>query len=246
MVVVWLASTFTARWTMTSVRVTVTESSWTSTSWELCTDAISRSKSTVCDSWCTCRLDCAPAPWLPEAGCALSTSSSSRGRFRRSASGSTTIPSFEGGAGSAGRASGAGKATMGGGGAGSHTRRWFSAALASHKGRWKPSAPWLLCLFSALRARRSSSLSMSIGRGGVLGRGTVPGDTAGASAELRAAATAVAAAAAAAAASAAATTGTAGAGVAGTTAAAAGGLGCGSLLGGGWAGPGSFSGCLAT
>ena len=139
-VVDWLASTFTARLTTTSVRVTVMVSSSMCTSCELCTDvdAISRSSSTVCDSSCGSPLDGAPVPSLPEAGCASSTSSSSRGLFRRSASGSTTIPSSEGGAGSAGRASGAGKATIGGGGAGSHTRRWFSAALASHTGRWKP------------------------------------------------------------------------------------------------------------
>ena len=44
----------------------------------------------------------------------MSASIFSLGRFRRSASGSTTIPSSEDGAGSAGRASGTGKATVGG------------------------------------------------------------------------------------------------------------------------------------
>ena len=65
----------------------------------------------------------------------MTSSSSPPGRFRRSASVSTTIPSFEGRAGSAGRASGAGKVTLVGFcGAGSGTRRWFFG-LASHKGR---------------------------------------------------------------------------------------------------------------
>ena len=39
---------------------------------ELCADVavISRSKHIDCDWWPACRLDCAPAPSLPEAGCA--------------------------------------------------------------------------------------------------------------------------------------------------------------------------------
>ena len=52
-VVDWLASTFIAHWETISVRVTVTLSSSTLTSWELCTDAVAivRGKSIVSDSF---------------------------------------------------------------------------------------------------------------------------------------------------------------------------------------------------
>ena len=93
---------------------------------EVCADVavISRSKHIDCDWWPACRLDCAPAPLLPEAGCASTLAS--RGRFWYQTSGSTTIPSSEGGAGSAGRALSLGKATIAGGcGEGTTTRRWI-------------------------------------------------------------------------------------------------------------------------
>ena len=92
----------------------------------------------------------------------MTSSSSPPGRFRRSASVSTTIPSFEGRAGSAGRASGAGKVTLVGFcGAGSGTRRWFFG-LASHKGR--PQRPHTHTLFHTLTLTHTHRHSHTLAR----------------------------------------------------------------------------------
>ena len=94
----------------------------------------------------------------------MTSSSSPPGHFRRSASVSTTIPSFEGRAGSAGRASGAGKVTLVGFcGAGSGTRRWFFG-LASHKGR--PQRPHTLSLSFTHSHSHTLTDTHTLSRGG--------------------------------------------------------------------------------
>ena len=135
------------------------------------------------------------------------TLTSSRGLFRLSASESTTVPSYEGGAGSAGRASSAGNATIvGRGDAGSGKRRWFSAVLASQKGRWKPDTPSLL--YFVFSSAQAASFLVNVHGGNAedddrnkvavadeaatAGAGAAEAGIAGAGAERRAAATAAA------------------------------------------------------